>query len=1321
MRRRLVTAIALAALAMPASAWSQTPPPGLMAAYSFDEGSGTLLHDTSGNGHTGAIANATWTAGRHGSALSFNGTDAHVDLGALGTFYQQGFTLEAWVQKATSTRKDVGIVGSWAGSGPMLWVDHLAGNYQLTLGSSLSSYLDSGESPLEGVWQHLAATFDGTAARFYIDGVEVASRLVSSGIGSSNAWRVGAYGGVAGNFFDGLIDDVRIYSRALTAAEVVTDSGEPVPPPDTTPPSAPGQLSASGSVAEATLSWQPATDNVGVATYDVHRATVPGFTPSSSNRIAQATGTSYTDAGLAGGTYYYKVRAEDAAGNIGPPSNEASATVTTDTTPPTVSITSPVAGTTVGGAISVSASASDDRAVAGVQFRLDGVNLAVEDVADPYGVIWDTRGEVNGAHTLTAVARDSSGNVSVSSAVVVTVSNDGVSPAGLRAAYGLDQGSGTMALDSSGNNATGALVGAGWTTSGRFGGALSLNGTNGRVDLPSLGTFYKTGFTLEGWVLKQSSKLDVGVLGTWAPGQGGPMIWVDHSSGRYRLTLTANAENYLDSGRAPAVGQWQHVAVTYDGAVVRFYVDGEQSASAAFAGNVGDSNVWRIGAYGATPGGFFDGLVDNVRIYDRALTATEIGLDMVSRIQPDRAPPQVTSVTPGENATGVGVGTAVTARFNEPMQAASINSTTFRLRDQAGGIVPATVSYDQSTWVAKLKPQSALQFSAQYRATLAAGGPKDLAGNALAAERSWSFTTEQQPLVLVLTAASNPFSSYLGEILRNEGLPEFTAVDVSSFSANLLSGFDVVLIGNISLSMNQVTTLTDWVSAGGNLIAMRPDKKLAALLGLNTASGSLSNAYLQVNTATTAGAGIVGQTIQYHGTADRYTLNGATSIATLYSNATTPTSNPAVTLRSVGANGGEAAAFTYDLARSVVYTRQGNPAWAGQERDGAVGLRPNDMFYSTWINTNKIAIPQADEQQRLLANLITTMERDRVPVPRFWYLPRGEKAVVVLSGDDHSTLQAPGGIASNFDRLKELSSPGCVVSRWECVRASAYTYTTSTLTNAQAAGYVAEGFEVGLHPNFGSCPAGATSESALAAAYDAQLAQFGAKYTSIPPQVSSRSHCVFWPDWASNAKVEGARGIRMDANYYHYPASWLGTKPGFLNGGGFPMRFADTDGSLIDVYQQNTNVNDEITSAFATTIDALLDKALGPEGYYGAFGTNIHMDDPAPTPGYEQIVPEAQARGVPLISYKQLLDWVDGRNASTIGALGWAPGVLTFATTVGAGADGLQAMLPTQGPSGTLSAVTCAGSPVDFTVQTVKGLEYAMFDAVTGVCTANYS
>ena len=203
--------------------------------------------------------------------------------------------------------------------------------------------------------------------------------------------------------------------------------------------------------------------------------------------------------------------------------------------------------------------------------------------------------------------------------------------------------------------------------------------------------------------------------------------------------------------------------------------------------------------------------------------------------------------------------------------------------------------------------------------------------------------------------------------------------------------------------------------------------------------------------------------------------------------------------------------------------------------------------------------------------------------------------------------------------------------------------------------------------------------------------------------------------------MELARGIRLDANYYHYPAAWIGNKPGFMNGGGFPMRFADSDGSLIDVYQANTNMTDESGQAYPATVDALLDKALGPQGYYGAFGTNIHNDFGAPQPTTEAVVESAQTRGVPLITYKQLLDWMDGRSASTIRSMSWNAGSFSFVTTVGAGANGLQTMLPSQGPSGTLSALTCNGSPKTYTLQTIKGLQYARFDTVAGTCQATYS
>ncbi len=83
--------------------------------------------------------------------------------------------------------------------------------------------------------------------------------------------------------------------------------------------------------------------------------------------------------------------AEDAAGNVGPVSNQASAVVASDTTLPTVSITTPTAGATVSGVTTVGANATDNVAVAGVQFRVNGVNAGAEDTTAPYSLAWDTR------------------------------------------------------------------------------------------------------------------------------------------------------------------------------------------------------------------------------------------------------------------------------------------------------------------------------------------------------------------------------------------------------------------------------------------------------------------------------------------------------------------------------------------------------------------------------------------------------------------------------------------------------------------------------------------------------------------------------------------------------------------------------------------------------------------------------------------------------------------------------------------------------------------------------------------------------------------
>ena len=703
------------------------------------------------------------------------------------------------------------------------------------------------------------------------------------------------------------------------------------------------------------------------------------------------------------------------------------------------------------------------------------------------------------------------------------------------------------------------------------------------------------------------------------------------------------------------------------------------------------------------------------------------------QLAPDTEPPVIGSRSPVDKATEVGLDVSASAAFNEAINPATISGSTVQLKDPLGTLVPAVVTYDSGQHKATLDPNESLEYGTTYTATVKGGpgGIADVAGNQLAASSSWSFTTVAPPPpppnegpggpILVIASSGNSFSRYYAEILRAEGLNAFTVTEITNVSPALLANYDVAILGEEAVSAGQTTTLTNWVQAGGNLIAMRPESKLASLLGIASAGGTLANAYMKVDTGTAPGTGIVGQTIQFHGTADRYTTAGAQTIASLYSNASTSTPNPAVTLRDVGTNGGQAAAFTYDLAKSIIYTRQGNPLWDAEERDGLSPVRSNDLFYGNkagdvqpdWVDLNKVAIPQADEQQRLLTNLIERMNVDRKPLPRFWFLPEDHKAAVVLTGDDH----ANNGTTGRFEHLKTLDPPGCVVAKWQCVRMTSYIYSNTPITDAKAASFVADGFEVGVHITTGCRDW--DDQPDLESVYSSLLGEFANKFPSVPSPTTNRMHCIVWSDWGTQPKVELKNGIRLDTTYYYWPAAWVQNRPGMFTGSGMPMRFANPDGTLIDVYQAATQMTDESAQTYPFNANELLDKALGPEGYYGAFVANMHTDKVV-LPESDAIIASAQARGVPIITARQLLTWLDGRNQSTFGSVAWSGNNLTFAITPGAGASGLRAMVPTTSAIGSLATIKRGGTPVAITKRTIKGIEYAFFDATAGSYTASY-
>ncbi len=690
----------------------------------------------------------------------------------------------------------------------------------------------------------------------------------------------------------------------------------------------------------------------------------------------------------------------------------------------------------------------------------------------------------------------------------------------------------------------------------------------------------------------------------------------------------------------------------------------------------------------------------------------------------DNLAPTVTTRTPAPGATGVPANARPAATFSEAVTPGSISMV---LRNTATSqVVPSTTGYDAGTYTATLTPTSQLANSTGY--TVSVSGAQDAAGNQMA-PASWTFETSAPPPppidagpggpIALITSDANKSTSYLVEIARAEGLNEFANVKNTDLSAATLAAYSVVVLGDVAITDAQVAALTSWVNGGGNLILMRPDARLLPLAGLTAQAGPVTNGYLRVNAATEPGAGITTETMQYHGTANRYALNGAASVAELFTTATAGTGQPAVAWRSVGANGGQVATFAYDLATSVIWTRQGNPAWAGTNRDGMTPNRSNDQFFggasTDWVNLDKAAIPQADEQQRLLANLVTVMARDRLPMPRFWYFPATHKAVLVATGDDH----AGGGTAGRMSTYNAASPAGCSPALWQCARFSSYVFPGSPLTNGQASTFESQGFEIGLHPQ-NNC-SNYTSLANLSDTYTSQLDAWADRYTSIQAPTTSRYHCIVWSDWASQPKAQLAHGIRMDTNYYYYPGSWIADRPGFMTGSGMPMRFTDTDGSLIDVFQAATQMTDESEQSYPFTPNTLFDRALGSLGYYGAFTANLHTDN-ATTFEDTQVLASAQARGVPVITARQLLTWVDGRNASSYSNMSWSGDALTFTVNVGAGANQLTGMLPTTGPGGrTLTTLTRGAQSVPFTPMTVKGQQYAVFAASSGAHVATYA
>lgn len=327
-----------------------------------------------------------------------------------------------------------------------------------------------------------------------------------------------------------------------------------------------------------------------------------------------------------------------------------------------------------------------------------------------------------------------------------------------------------------------------------------------------------------------------------------------------------------------------------------------------------------------------------------------------------------------------------------------------------------------------------------------------------------------------------------------------------------------------------------------------------------------------------------------------------------------------------------------------------------------------------------------------------------------------------MTGDDHNNGSYPGssGTAGRFNEYLSLSGPSIDtlqdVADWKAIRGTSYVFNGISMEDDSVDYYQSLGFEIALHPNTNCLD---FTPSSLTSIISTQLSQLQVQLPSINAPVTNRTHCMPWSDWASQPKIENSFGIRFDVNYYYWPSTWVQDRPGLFTGSGMPMRFADVDGTLIDCYQAPTQLPDESGLDITNSINTLLDNAIN-KGYYGAFVMNMHTDT-AIHMGSDEIIAAAKSRNIPVVSAKQMLTWLDSRNNTAFKNMAWDNVAKKLSFDLTTTAHNLQAMVPFNSADGTLTQVTAGGSPVTFTTQAVKGIQYGFFPASSLSYVATYS
>ena len=356
--------------------------------------------------------------------------------------------------------------------------------------------------------------------------------------------------------------------------------------------------------------------------------------------------------------------------------------------------------------------------MADVQFQLDGVNVGADLTSAPYAISWNTTAATNGTHTLTAIARDAAHNATTSTAIQVTVNNSGgsVPTVGLIGYWNFDEGTGAVAHDTSGSGFTGTVIAGTWAT-GKINSGLSLNGTTSYVITPSIPL---TTFSISTWVNSAVTTQSGYTRIVESQYSSGFYLGTNSAGTKYKFIINSATGSTgscglpfgCAEGGAITTG-WHLVTGTFDGSSAKLYVDNVLVASDTFTTPLNANFPLYIGRNFGGSGFNWNGGLDEVRLYNRALTSAEVSsIFAFTGGSGDTTPPSI--------PTGVAASAVSSTQINVSWTASTDNFgvtgyRVFRNGTQVG--TPATLSFSDT----------GLAASTSYSYTVAA---VDAAGNA---------------------------------------------------------------------------------------------------------------------------------------------------------------------------------------------------------------------------------------------------------------------------------------------------------------------------------------------------------------------------------------------------------------------------------------------------------------------------------------------------------------------------------------------------------------------------------------------------------------